>query len=446
MSTMTSTFKLHQDSCDSLSHELNLFQSPPTKTSIIEGEYVEIQSLIKPGTDSPVEFQIDGTTDHYLDFENSYLHVKCRVLKKDGTVLSAEPKVMPTNLFLYSLFQSFAMTINGKEIEMESNYGMNVYTRSLINMSKEAKRTHLTGSMWFDDGFGVCDTPDITGDFCTSICKKRAKKIADSRVLDLFGKLYSNLSNQEKYLLPNLNISIKLTRSLPAFALQKIEDDDDDYVIDITNATLLVRKVKVHPSIAIAHEKMLDSGKKALYTANRVETQFFTISPNRQSESINILQNKQEAKRIVIGFMNHSAKNGSYAHNSLRFHHYDISSINLLVNGHLVPSKPIKLDFDNNQFTRAYFQLMAVSGKAAFNDGNGISLDEFKEGCCLFAFDNTPDQCHGDGVHLVRYSTTTLEVQFKNPLPHTVSVLVLTESEELYEFDKARIVSRASLG
>lgn len=441
---MTSVFKLHEGSSDSTSNELDIFQSPPTKTSVLEGEYVEVSSLIKPGTDSPLEFHIDGSTDHYLDFDNTFLHVKCKVTNKNGNNIPTEPKVMPTNLLLHALFQTLTIIINGKEIEHESNYNYRAYTETLLNMGKEAKETHLKSSFWIKDDGKVPDTAGIS-EGNMDIMKKRAKLVSGSRPVDLFGKLHSNFSHQDKYLIPNLNITLKLTRSPCAFVLQKLETNDDEYLVDITNATLLVRKVKVHPSISIAHEKILSSGKKALYPVDRVETQFFTISPNRQSETINILQNKQEAKRIIIGFLDHSAKNGSYLHNSFRFLHCDVSSINLVVNGHVIPNKPIKMDFESSQYTRAYFELMSVCGKALTNEGNNISLEDFADGFCFFAFDNTPDLCR-NGMHLVRYSTTTLEVQFKKPLEHTISVFVYGEFDEIYEIDQARIVTRASLG
>lgn len=441
---MTSVFKLHNSSSESTSNELDIFQSPPTKTSVLEGEYVEISSLIKPSVDSPLEFHIDGSTDHYLDFDNTFLHVKCKVTNKDGTAIPSQPKIMPGNLLLHTLFQTLSIIMNGKEVEYESNYSYRAYAETLLNMGREAKSTHLKSSFWITDEGRVPDTASIS-DANKDVLQKRAMLLSASKPLELFGKLHSNFSHQEKYLIPNLNITIKLTRSSPAFALQKMEAHDGEYSIDITNATLLVRKVKIHPSIAMAHEKILNSGKKALYPVNRVDTQFFTVSPNRQSETINILQNKQEAKRIVIGFLNHSAKNGSYLHNSFRFLHCDVSSINLIVNGHVIPNKPIKMDFENEQYTRAYFELMSVCGKTLTNEGNNISIEDFADGFCFFAFDITPDLCR-NGMHLVRYSTTTLEVQFKKPLEHTVSVFVYGEFDEIYEVDKTRVVSRASLG
>jgi len=63
------------------------------------------------------------------------------------------------------------------------------------------------------------------------------------------------------------------------------------------------------------------------------------------------------------------------------------------------------------------------------NDSNNISLEEFRKGFCLFTFDNTPNQCHGEEIHLVCQSTTTLDLTFRKPTEETISVLVYTETD-----------------
>jgi len=67
---------------------------------------------------------------------------------------------------------------------------------------------------------------------------------------------------------------------------------------------------------------------------------------------------------------------------------------------------------------------MSVCDKSFMNEGNNISLEEFKEIVCLLAFDITPDQCHSEGIHLIHQSTTSLDLTFRKPTEETISVLV----------------------
>lgn len=438
--------KLSGDSHDSISEQLDLFNVPPTKTSVLEGEVIELGPVREPFGDGPIEFEIDGNTDHYIDLNNTLLHVQCKIKKQNGDLLDEDEekvKISPTNLLLHSMFQSMSITINGKQIEHETNYAHKSFLTTALNYGKAAKSTHLASSLWIDDDMGEEHTANLAARQKTKI-KTRAAAIAKSKTLDMVGRLNSPLFHQTRYLIPGLNIHLKLQRHNTNFVLQKTEDDEESYKIDITKIELLVRKVKIHPSIVTSHNKLLSQGKKVQYPINDTDTQFFTITPGRQNERINILQNKQEAKIIIVGLTSHTAKHGSYMHSPFKFEHFNISSINLNVNGRNILNKPLHLSFSEDIYTRAYHNLQAVCDKTFANEGNDIKLKDYKSGLCLFAFDNTPDQCRGEGLHLTRNSTTILELTFAQPVAETVSVLVYTEFDDLLEIDQTRVVTRSS--
>lgn len=438
--------KLSKDSQDSIANELELFSVPLTKTSVIEGEVHELGPIREPSGNSPIEFEIDGNTDHYLDLNNTFIHVQCQVKKANGTALSGtadEVKISPANNLLHTLFSSLTIKINGIKIEHEANYAHKAFLTTVLNYGKDAKSSHLTSSYWIEDDMGEEHTETLSGAQKTKIIT-RASKLKGSKVLDMIGKLNSALFNQPRYLIPGLNLQLNLGRHSPEFVLQKTEAHDGSYIIEISKIELLVRKVRIHPSIAVSHNTLLSQNKNVQYPINHSKTQFFTISPGRQDEKIHILQNQQEAKIIIVGLLNHTAKNGSYLHSSFKFENFNVSAINISVNGHNILNNPLQLNFDDDIFARAYFNLQSVSDKTFMNEGNNISLDEFKKSLCLFAFDNTPDLCRGEGVHLIRRSTTTLDLTFREALTDTVSVLVYTEFDDLIEINKTRVASRAS--
>lgn len=438
--------KLSKDSQDSIAHELDLFNVPLTKTSILEGELHELGPLRSPSGNSPIEFEIDGNTDRYLDLSNSFIHVQCKVTHADGSAITdtvADIKVTPANNLLHSLFSSLTIQINGKEIEHEANYAHKAFLTSILNYGTDAKSTHLSTSHWIDDKMGEEHTATLTGPQKTKM-SARSARLAGSKSLDMIGRLNSSLFNQHRYLIPGLNLHIKLLRNSPEFVLQKSEATADNFVIEITKIEMLVRKLEIHPSIAVSHNSLLSQGKRVQYPINHTETQFFTISPGRQSERIHILQNKQEAKIIIVGLLDHTAKNGSYTHSPFKFENFNVSSVNLTVNGRNVLNNPLHLNFADDIFARAYFNLQSACDKTFLNESNSITLDEFKKSLCLFAFDNTPDLCKGEGIHLIRRSTTTLDLNFREALANTVSVIVYSEFDDLIEIDKTRVATRAS--
>lgn len=437
---MATLHKLDHTSHDSAAPELDLFSVPVTKTSVLDGEIVEVTPLTSM-TDTQIEFEIEAENEHYLDLENTLLHVEAKLVKKDGSPLGAgDSPVITANNLLHSMFSSVSLQINGKTIEEETNYPYRVYLEKLLNASRASKTTHLRASGWFEDSDDkLLGTANIPASSKPTLVN-RVKFLEESKIFELTGPLHTSLSQQERYLLPGLSVRIKLHRASSAFILQKLDASDvNDYVVKITSAKLLCYMRKINPSIQTAHMKLLSQGNKAKYPITRVETQFFTISPGRQSEHITILQRRQEPKRVFVAMVDHTAKNGSYSQNPFRFEHNNVSAVNFKVGGHLKPPTPVEIDFTTNKYTRPYLELMSVCGKAFMSEDNGITLEEFANGKTIFCLDNTPDHCRGDGIHLFRQTNTSVEITFKEPLTATTSLFVYSEFDDILEIDNSRV-------
>jgi hypothetical protein len=95
---------IHEGSCECASTELDLFSVPPTQTSVESGKYVEYRPVSTLQNGSPIEFDIASSGDDYIDFANSYLHVKVKITKANGNNLADDDAVGPVNNFLHSLF------------------------------------------------------------------------------------------------------------------------------------------------------------------------------------------------------------------------------------------------------------------------------------------------------------------------------------------------------
>ena len=70
---------LHPTSCESVHTGLDLFSVPPTQTAVEEGAFVEYHPLASLSPSAPIEFFISGGGVEYLDFSNTYLHVRAKV-------------------------------------------------------------------------------------------------------------------------------------------------------------------------------------------------------------------------------------------------------------------------------------------------------------------------------------------------------------------------------
>ena len=67
---------IHQQSCEGVKSELDLFAVPPTQTSINEGQWIEHQPMTSLDSGGPIEFVVPGTGYADIDLANTYLFVR----------------------------------------------------------------------------------------------------------------------------------------------------------------------------------------------------------------------------------------------------------------------------------------------------------------------------------------------------------------------------------
>jgi len=120
---------------------LRVFQvriKPPTQTRVKYGNWIEFRSsyhirhwsvsaarkaieyhpLTTVSDGTPIEFEISGNGEDYIDLANSMLYVQAKIVKPDGTDLKA---ASPTNLFLHSLFSQVDISLNGTQAMASMN-------------------------------------------------------------------------------------------------------------------------------------------------------------------------------------------------------------------------------------------------------------------------------------------------------------------------------------
>jgi hypothetical protein len=343
---------------------------------------------------------------------------------------------------MHTLFDSYALTINGHEVGFGPNYPWQAVLETSASRSAGYKRSLAATSGWIEDSAGRIDRADI-GQGHAPAMKKRKKLISGSRPFELCDGLHIPFFHQNRYLIPNTIVKLRLTRSSDKLCLLSTDAGDaDDYKIILTQCTLVINEVQVNPSIINSQSTLMSVGNLAMYPMNHAETRMFTVSAGKLSDRIVIGTNQQVPKRVTIAFVDHEAKNGSLAKDPFRFQHFDIRRISLDLDGRPIPHKPIETYFPNGLVAKAYYHLAMATGRSDDDVDHGITMEQFKNGQTLFMFDLTPDGCQGSGVHLIKHGSLSLEVVFGTALPTTISVIIYTERDELLKFDKNRTLTK----
>ena len=122
-----------------------------------------------------------------------------------------------------------------------------------------------------------------------------ASFISQSRPLDMLGRIHADMFFQDRYLLNEVNVKIKLVMSRNSFWLMAGEE----FKVKILIAIIFVRKVKLSPSGFLAYAKALEN-TTAKYPIRRVMCKTITIPNGFRDVSHKKLFSGQLPTRLVI--------------------------------------------------------------------------------------------------------------------------------------------------
>ena len=84
------------------------------------GKFEKTYPITKLEDSGPIEFLIENATDHSLDLRQSYLHIKFKVAKSDGSNLAADAKADLVNYSTASLLQQVDVLLNGSSTNTDA--------------------------------------------------------------------------------------------------------------------------------------------------------------------------------------------------------------------------------------------------------------------------------------------------------------------------------------
>ena len=433
---------VHPNSVECTKSELDLFSVPSTQVSLERGKWVDHEPVSSVGDGGSITFLSPGTED-YVDLSKTILVVRAKVTKVNGDNLDADMKIGPVNNFLHSLFKQVDVFLKGKQVtQATGTYAYRSYLETLLNYGPSAKRSQLTASLFYKDTAGKMDImdPTLAGDAANYGLKSRYEFSKESGIVEMAGPIFCDVFFSERLLLSYVDLKVVMNPSSHDFCLMS-SVDDADFKVKLIDAYLKVRKVKVNPSVSLAHEVALKKGP-AIYPIRRVECKSFVIPGGNPSINKESVFGRFVPRSFVFGLVESAAFNGNFKKNPFNFQHFNMSSLTLTVNDEAIPFKPIKLSFGvNKRFVEAFYTEFSGTGKMYYNTGNDISREEFSKGYALYAFDLTPDMC-GSSPHFnrVQRGNLSLELQFSAPLPVAVSLVCYGEFENLIQIDSSREV------
>ena len=187
---------IHNDSVPCLRSELDLFSLPPTQTAVDHSQWIEYNPVSSITSSSPIEFNVSGSGNDYIDMSTTLLEIKATITTSDGAASNKTTHAAPINNTLHSLFSQLDVMLNDVAVSSASTtYPYRAYIENHLNFGTDAKNSRLEAALYFiDDSITLSDPrpDDVDADFNTGL-KRRHRICTAKDSFDMIGPLHADI-------------------------------------------------------------------------------------------------------------------------------------------------------------------------------------------------------------------------------------------------------------
>ena len=429
---------------ETIGSELNLFEPATVQSAVVGESVVEFAPIATIQQGSPIDFQIEGGWQNYIDLNNSKLEIRAKlVVDTAGTITDiGTAHVGVANLTLHSLFSAVTIKIGDKVVTESNNlYPYRAMLETLINYPRDVINSRLLSEMFIEDLSTAMEDPSPTG-ANTGLVGREAFFVG-SRTARLVGRLHSDLWHQEKLLPPQLKLEIQLVPNRPAFVVKPdfpatvsgVRGPQVIYKIHIISARFLIQMKEISPPMFLAHQQMLE---KVNYQIPHTKVSLKThMVPNGVlSYNIDNLFKGKLPDRIVLAMVTNQAITGHYQTNPFNFQNFGLNYLVLKVNSQMVPRIPLEPIFgDRPDYLREYMHVLETLEYDVGPNIWSLTPKTWATGNNIWVFKITPGPLGG-----VRSAPVTgdirLEMKFAAQTANGITLILLSEEPATLEIDK----------
>jgi hypothetical protein len=135
-----------------LDSQFDLFTHNKITSAIKCNFFEEISPITALQSGAPIEFSISGAGNLFRDLSKSYMTVRVKITKSDGSAISDANKVGIINCGLHSLFSNVDIALNGQKISDGNGfYPFRAYLDTLLNYNEALQRNQGELIAWCKD-------------------------------------------------------------------------------------------------------------------------------------------------------------------------------------------------------------------------------------------------------------------------------------------------------
>jgi len=410
---------LLKDEDDVVGACLDVFQPLSRELGMRKGHEVVVR---------PTHLQHGGPYEFTLSPQNKFLlpsatriYGRARLVHPDGSYLAHDEIAALAPYIPGSLFRNIDIAVNNIHMTKLSNELVHYknYFEKVLSYGKDAHNSYLNSEHAYPDEPGYFDLHDPTR---SPSYRKRTEIIAESERFEFFSDVPSDLFRSDRVMLPKTEI--RVTFHLNNERIFVNTNENGPFRLEILDLKLYTLYIELTDELTnMIVKKSLES--KLFYPIQRTELKHHSIAYGHSSDVIPNVFRGALPYQVIVTFVTTDAFTGAYNLNPFRFHHFDLSHIDLKVNGSSVPNEPYAMNFQDGQYLRAFASLFENLGIARDNVGNLLTKQAYTNGFFMLAWDLTPDKCAGQHDHLTEQGNISIDVVFQRNLTDPVSMIIL---------------------
>ena len=395
--------------------------------TVITEEITPTQGGWESRNSNQVEFLIEGLGQNvWTDMSSAELMITFKVNQTANTPFPDAdanhkfPVAFPENNLFHNFWSRIDVEINGHPLRTTAHYPMMAYIDTVMNATMNKAKVletftgfYITGE---DEDLSAGHTTNAVTKAALPSIYKRQQLFVGSPLITLTGKLKIDIFDQDKFIVPDAFIRIKLIKNNPTFWQRSTAAQPHELVLH--EIKMRVRRCKLQDDVAAEFMKTLSRLKIARYPIHRREVQLLPLGQTEKIENTTLFTGKVP-RRVVIGFVQDRALGeGNLTRNPFNFERGNVQSIWLTVGDRVYPYTKFEPKFkaeDHQEIVEqrssivSYLEVMrAMSGDPKKEMENMfLTYERWLKGHTLFIFDLTPDENAANGMDYITVPQVT---------------------------------------
>ena len=196
----------------------------------------------------------------------------------------------------------------------------------------------------------------------------RAAKFAEGQVVEMVGRPFLDLFQQDKLLLPGVNIAYRLTPAADGFVIKSPDNDNTQYRLQIETVELIMRSKQLTEATELAHRSIVQKQNMRL-PFTKVQLKHLSVAAGLGSVAFdNVFTGYQLPDLVVMGMIKDDEfGSGYHVASPFNFQNFNVSRVEMKKNGTTYPRGGYTPNWADGHYINDY---MKFQGQFGFDTGN----------------------------------------------------------------------------